>query len=181
MSVFEIGLAQVVVALVALQRLGELALSARNTRRLLSEGAVEVAPGHYPLIVAVHVGWLVAIGLAVPADRLPSTPLLAAFILLQAMRGWVISSLGRFWTTRIVTLPGAPLVRRGPYRFMRHPNYAIVVAEIALLPLAFAAVWIAVIFSVLNAAVLAIRIRAEARALRPRREASSIPGPASSI
>ena len=162
------SLFHIVLGLVVLQRLAELALAARNTRRLLAKGAVEVGRGHYPLIVALHAGWLAALALLVPADAPPLWPLLGLFLLLQAARIWVIASLGPYWTTRIITLPGAPLVRRGPYRWLRHPNYLVVVLEIAVLPLAFDAVGIAIVFSLLNAAMLWHRVRIESAALAAR-------------
>ena len=162
------SLFHVVLGLVVLQRLAELVLAARNTRRLLAKGAVEAGRGHYPLIVALHAAWLVALGLLVPADAPASWPLLGLFLALQAARIWVIASLGPYWTTRIITLPGAPLVRRGPYRWLRHPNYVVVALEIAVLPLAFGAIWIAIIFSLLNAAMLWHRIRVENAALAAR-------------
>ena len=149
------------VMLVALQRLAEMLYARANTRRLLAEGAVELGARHYPLIVALHCAWLAALLLFVPAETAPDWRLLGCYIALQPVRLWVISSLGRFWTTRIITLPGAPLVRRGPYRFMRHPNYLVVALEIALLPLAFGAWQIAAGFSLANAMLLAHRIRVE--------------------
>lgn len=157
-----------VVTLVAIQRLAELVLAARNTRRLIARGGREVGAGHYPLMVLLHGAWLVALVFSTPADRAPNWLLLTLYGLLQLARVWVIASLGEFWTTRIVTLDGAPLVRRGPYRFVRHPNYWIVVAEIALLPLAFGNWPVAVIFSVLNGLMLRHRIRVEQAALAPR-------------
>lgn len=153
-----------ILAFVTLQRLAELAIARRNTTRLLARGAFEVAPGHYPLIVAVHAGWLLSLWWIAPGREI-AWPLIAVFVLLQAGRLWVLASLGERWTTRIIILPGAPLVTGGPFRFVSHPNYAIVVAEIAVLPLAFGLWQVALIFSLLNAAVLAIRIRAENRAL----------------
>jgi len=163
-----VSLFHLVLGLVVLQRLAELALAQRNTRRLLAKGATEVGRRHYPLIVALHAGWLVALAIAVPADARVFWPLLGLFLALQAARIWIISSLGSYWTTRIITLPGAPLVRRGPYRWLRHPNYLVVALEIAVLPLAFGAVWIAIIFSVLNTALLWHRIRVEVAALAGR-------------
>ena len=156
------------VAAVGCVRLGELWLARRNTQALLAAGAVERGSGHYPLIVALHAGWLAAIVVLVPDSARVSWPLIGVFLALQALRIWVLASLGRFWTTRIITLPGAPLVRRGPYRFIRHPNYLLVAAEIAVLPLAFGAWEVALVFSVLNAAVLAWRIRLENEALAER-------------
>ena len=153
-----------ILALVTLQRLGELWLANRNTRRLLSRGAREHAPGHYPLIVAVHALWLATLwwfGLDRPLDIF----WLAMFVIVEIARIWVLASLGPRWTTRIIVLPEAPLVRRGPYRFVNHPNYLVVVAEIVVLPLVFGLWPVALIFSALNAAALAIRIRAENAAL----------------
>ena len=156
--------AAIILALVTLQRLAELVLARRNTRALLAQGAYEVAPGHYPLIVAVHALWLAALWWLAPG-RPVSWLLIGLFVLLQLGRLWVLGTLGRRWTTRIIILPGAPLVRRGPYRFVSHPNYVVVAAEIAVLPLAFGLWQLALVFSLLNAAVLAIRIGAENRAL----------------
>lgn len=157
-----------ILGLVTLQRLGELVLARRNTARLLARGAREVGAGHYPLIVALHAAWL--IGLWILLWRLSgvevSWPWLAVFIVLQGLRVWIIATLGPRWTTRIVVLPGAPPVSGGPYRFVSHPNYMVVAAELFVLPVAFGLVWYAIVFSVLNAAVLWIRIRAEAAALR---------------
>jgi methyltransferase len=165
----DFGWPQAIVLLVAVQRLGELALSARNMRRLIARGGVEVGAGHYPAMVAIHTGWLLALFFLVPADAPILWLPLAAFAVVQGFRVWVIATLGPYWTTRIVTLPGAPLVRSGPYRFLRHPNYVVVAAEILLLPLAFGAVAIAAVFTVLNAAILHTRIRAENAALAERR------------
>jgi methyltransferase len=155
--------------LVALQRLIELAHARRNTVRLRRLGAVETDAGTYPLFVLLHAGWLTSLAVFVPPATLPDWPLLGVFGVLQLARVWVIASLGGYWTTRIVTLPEAPLVRTGPYRYLRHPNYLLVVAEIAVLPLAFGAVAIAATFSALNLMLLARRIRIEERVLAPRR------------
>ncbi len=157
-------LSVLVLALVTLQRGAELVLARRNTRRLLARGAVEAAPGHYPLIVLMHGAWLA--GLWILAWDRPVQPLwLALFVVLQAGRAWVLLSLKDRWTTRIIVLPGEPLVRRGPYRFVSHPNYMVVAAEILVLPLSFGLLAYGLVFTVLNAAVLAIRLRAEGRAL----------------
>jgi methyltransferase len=157
-----------VVLLVVVARGIELIHAARNTRRLLADGGIESGRGHYPFIVVLHAAWLIALLLTVPAEAPPRWPWLFLFLLLQLARVWVLGSLGRYWTTRVVTLPGAPLVSRGPYRFLRHPNYLIVELEIISLPLGFGANWIALVFGLANAAVLAWRIRVEdtARALR---------------
>jgi methyltransferase len=156
------------IAVVALQRLLELALSRRNTARLLASGAHEVGASHYPLIVAVHVGWLAALWMTVPASAPISWPWFAAYLALECCRAWVMLTLGRFWTTRILHVPGAPLVRSGPYRVFRHPNYAVVCGEIAVLPLVFGQWPIALVFSILNAGALAWRIQVENAALAAR-------------
>ena len=161
-----------VLLLVALQRLAELVYARRNTRRLLAEGASEVGAAHYPLLVALHALWLLALAVTVPVDATANWALLGAFLGLQALRVWILMSLGRYWTTRIITLPQAPLVRRGPYRFLRHPNYLVVAGEILILPLAFGAWEIALGFSLANALLLAHRIRLENAVLAPRRAVS---------
>jgi len=158
-----------VVALIAAQRLAELAYAARNTRALLRAGAVEVGRNHYLLFVVLHSGLLISILWVVPFDYPARSALLILLVALQFARLWVICSLGRFWTTRIISLPSAPLVRRGPYRFLRHPNYLVVALEVAVLPLAFDAVTTAVVFSLANGALLWWRIREEEAVLAPRR------------
>jgi methyltransferase len=159
------SLPQWIVLAVLLQRLAELAYARANTRRLIAAGAVEVGAAHMPLIAAVHAGWLAAMFFLVPPTAPVSWPLLAVYALLQLGRLWVIAALRGRWTVRVVALPGETLVSTGPYRLCRHPNYVIVAAEIAVLPLAFGAWWIAALFSLLNAAVLAHRIRVEDAAL----------------
>ena len=132
------------------------------------QGAYEVAAGHYPLIVALHTAWLTGLWYLVvyrAADSV-SWVWLGVFVILQLLRVWVIATLGPRWTTRIIFLPGAPLVAVGPYRFVSHPNYWVVAAEILVLPLVFGLVWYGIAFSVLNTAVLWIRIRAEDAALK---------------
>jgi methyltransferase len=156
--------AVLILSLVTAQRLAELIVSRRHTRALLARGAYEVGAGHYPLIVAVHAAWLAALWWLAPG-RPVLWPLIGLFVLLQGARLWVLATLGERWTTRIIVLPGAPLVARGPFRLVRHPNYLVVIAEIALLPLAFGLWQVALIFSLLNAAVLTVRIRAEEKAL----------------
>ena len=154
----------VILALVTLQRLAELPWAEANRRRLIAAGGHEVAPGHYPLIVLVHAGWLVALWLLAPG-RPVNLVILLAFLLVEIGRIWVLATLGRRWTTRIIVVPGETLVARGPYRFVSHPNYVVVALEIAVLPLVFGLWQVALIFSLLNAAVLTIRIRAENQAL----------------
>jgi methyltransferase len=158
-----------VLVLVALARVAELLHARRNTRRLLAEGAVEIGRSHYPLIVGLHLAWFAALLVVIPAETPPRWPWLILFALLQVARLWVLATLGRYWTTRIIHLPTAPLVQRGPYRFLRHPNYLIVELEIVILPLAFGAWLLALIFGIANAAILAWRIRIEETALASRR------------
>ena len=159
----------VVLTAVAAQRLWELWLADRNTKRLLADGAVEVGAAHYPLFILLHASWLAAIAIVTPWTMVPNLWWLGLYLLLQLGRLWVISTLGRFWTTRIITLPAAPLVRSGPYRFVRHPNYVVASLEIAVLPLVFGQVWIALAWSLANALLVAWRIRIEDRALNERR------------
>lgn len=157
------------VALVAVQRLLELALSKRNERRARARGAVERGRGHYPFMVALHAGWLLSTlieGLLRGPDLPAYWPLaLAAFLIVQPLRYWAIHALGDSWNTRILVVPGAKLVRRGPYRYLKHPNYVVVVVEILSLPLIFGAWTTALVFSALNVALLYARIREEDRAL----------------
>jgi methyltransferase len=154
--------------LVALQRLIELTYARNNTARMRQLGAVEADARGYPLYVLLHVAWLTSLAIFVPAATPPEWPLMGVFVLLQLGRIWVIVSLGPYWTTRIITLPSAPLVRTGPYRYFRHPNYLLVIVEIAVLPLAFGAVTIAAIFSALNLMLIARRVWIEDRVLAPR-------------
>ena len=153
-----------ILLLVTAQRLGELVLARHNTTRLLAKGAIEIGRRHYPLVVALHAAWLTALWIW-GRDQDINVPALIGFAVMQGLRLWVLATLGERWTTRIIVLPGAPLVAAGPYRYLSHPNYAVVVGEIALLPLALHLPWLALLFTILNAAVLAIRIRVEARAL----------------
>jgi methyltransferase len=159
-----VSLASIILALVTLQRLGELVLARRNTRALLARGAIEIGAGHYPLIVLVHTAWLIALWVF-GRNQDVYLPALAVFVALQLVRVWVLATLGARWTTRIIVVPGEALITSGPYRYFAHPNYAVVVGEIALLPLALHLPLLALLFTVLNAAVLAIRIRAEVRTL----------------
>ena len=156
--------AALLLALVTAERLGELWLARRNTTALIAGGAVEHAPGHYPLIVLLHTAWLAGLWLLAWSSPINNF-WLAVFVLLQVLRVWVLATLGPRWTTRIIVLPGAPLVARGPYKWLSHPNYVVVIGEIAVLPLALGLPWYALAFSLANAAVLTIRIRAENAAL----------------
>lgn len=162
-------IAWLIIAAIAIQRLGEVVWAQRNARRLLARGAVEVGARHYPLIVALHVAWLGAMAAFLPKAALIHLVPFAIFLALETGRAWVLIALGSYFTTRIITLPGATLVRTGPYRFVRHPNYLVVVGEILVLPLVFGEVRVAIVFSALNAVLLFWRIRTEDAALAPRR------------
>jgi methyltransferase len=157
------------VSLVAIQRLLELRLSRRHERILRVRGAVERGRGHYPLMVGLHVLWLISTLLEglLRGPELPAYwPIpLALFLLVQPLRYWAIFSLGENWNTRILVVPGAKLVAHGPYRYFPHPNYVVVAVEIATFPLIFGAWVTALFFSILNAGLLSVRIREENRAL----------------
>ena len=165
--------AVILLTFVTAERLAELWLAQRNTAALKARGAYEVAREHYPLIVALHALWLASLWAAGWAQPL-HIGWLAAFLVLQVLRVWILATLGPRWTTRIIVLPGAPLVTTGPYRFLSHPNYLVVVGEIAVLPLCLGLPWYALIFSAANAAVLAIRIRAENAALAGSRHVANV-------
>ena len=165
-QVFYLGL----ILLVAFQRLTELRLSQRNERLARAAGAVEHGAGHYPVMVAIHTLFLISCVAEVFLLDRPFAPRAGGAMLLllglaTALRYWAISSLGERWTTRVLVRPGVQLVRTGPYRFLRHPNYLAVVLEIAALPLVHGAWLTAVVFSLANAALLTVRIRAENAAL----------------
>jgi methyltransferase len=151
-------------AFVTLQRLVELPIARANTRRLLAAGGHEVGASHYPLIVALHAAWLIALWWLAPGRPI-SIPFLLLFLAIEAGRVWVLRTLGARWTTRIIVVPGERLVAAGPYRYVSHPNYLVVIGEIAVLPLVFGLLEVAIIFSLLNAAILTVRIRSENRAL----------------
>lgn len=155
-------------AFVTAQRLTELVMARRNTRALLAQGAIETGASHYPVMVLLHGSWLLGLwwfgfGAAV------IWPLVVLYGLLQMFRLWILLTLGRRWTTRILTVPGEQLVAKGPYRFMRHPNYVLVALEMPLLPLALGLNGFALLFGILNLAMLAWRIHVENAALRPSR------------
>jgi methyltransferase len=151
-------------AFVTLQRLVELPIAHANKKRLLEAGGYEVGARHYPLLVAVHAAWLATLWWLAPGQPL-HLPFFTLFVLIELGRIWVLRTLGRRWTTRIIVVPGQKLVAGGPYRFVNHPNYLVVIGEIAVLPLVFGLWQVAVIFSLLNAAALTVRIKAENAAL----------------
>lgn len=149
--------------LVILQRLSELWIAKRNTARLLERGAIEHGVGHYPYMVGMHTCWVLALvifGINQPLNVF----WLLIFILLQGIRIWILSTLGERWTTRIIVID-EPLVLGGPFRYFRHPNYMLVIAEIIVTPMVLGLWWVALVFTVLNAAMLYVRIGAEERAL----------------
>ena len=161
----------VLVALVALERLAELVVSTRNAAWSFERGGVESGRGHYPVMVALHSGLLVAMLVEAWVRRPDVGPLLAwsmlALVLAsQALRWWCIATLGRRWNTRVIIVPGLAPVASGPYRLLPHPNYVAVVVEGVALPLVHAAWLTALVFTLANAALLAVRIRVEDAALR---------------
>lgn len=161
----------VLVALVAAERLVELRIAERNRKSLLARGGVEVGAGHYPFMVALHTAFLVSCLAEVWLAERPFHPRLAGVmvaILLAAagLRFWVIHSLGDRWTTRVICLPAEPLVTKGPYRWLRHPNYLAVVLEIIALPMVHTAWVTALVFGLANAALLRVRVGVEEEGLR---------------
>jgi methyltransferase len=168
--VMTLGRYLLLLALLAGERAVELAVSTRNARRLRARGAVEAGRGHYPVMVAFHVAFLAAC--AAEALAFPAPPPLAAALVgvagalaAQGLRWWAVATLGERWSTRVLVPPGAPPVTGGPYRFARHPNYLAVATEVACVPLAFGSWRTALLFSAGNALLLAVRVRAEERAL----------------
>ena len=168
-----IGLPQAAAVLVLLQRGVEELYSARNTRALLARGAVEAGADYYPVVATTHLAWIASLFFLIPPAAAASIPLLAAYLILQVARYWIIGTLGPYWTHRIVTLEDAPIVRRGPYKLIRHPNYAVTIAETFLLPAVFGAWALAFIMTAVWSAVLAYKIRLEDEALSTRRQTPS--------
>jgi methyltransferase len=163
--------AQILFAYVVTQRVAELAYANANTRRLLAEGGREYGAKHYPLFIVLHGGWLISIALFAKPTAIPDMLLLNIFVASQTFRFWTLASIGRWWTTRIISAPHFPTIRQGPYRYIKHPNYALVVVEIALLPLLLGSLSAAICYSVLNAALLFWRLKVENSVLRERRGA----------
>ena len=163
-----------ILALVTLQRLVELSIARRNTKRLLANGGVEVSSGHYPLIVLFHAVWMAGLWYSVWGQTV-NWPWAFAYLVLQAARGWIIAALGNRWTTRIIVVPGETLSKAGPYKYFRHPNYTIVAAEIIILPLVFSLWWFAIIFGCINLGLLFWRIKEEDSALKALREENQLP------
>ena len=152
---------------ILVQRLSELLIAKRNTARLVARGAYEVGAGHYPVMVAMHSAWILCL-VVFGYDETVSLSWLAVFAVLQILRVWILGSLGSRWTTRIIILE-EPLVVRGPFKYVSHPNYMLVVAEIIVAPMVLGLVWVAAVFTVLNALMLWVRIGVEHKALAPLR------------
>jgi methyltransferase len=169
MGMEALGPAQIAALLVLAQRGLEELHSQRNTRRLLAEGGVEAGRDYYPVVATIHLAWIAAVFFLIPPSAEIVWPLLAAYLVLQVARYWVIGTLGRYWTHRIITLPQAPIVKAGPYGLVRHPNYAVVLLETLLLPWVFGAFWLGVIMAAINGAMLYYKIVLEDAALAGRR------------
>jgi methyltransferase len=157
-------------ALLGLERLVELRISRRHARWALARGGVEVGQRHFRVMKLLHGAFLAACAaevvlLARPFVPALGWPMLGLALAAQALRYWAIASLGRRWNVRVIVVPGAPAVTRGPYRWLRHPNYLAVALEGVAVPLVHSAWWTALGFSLANAALLAVRIRCEERAL----------------
>jgi methyltransferase len=160
--------ATIMLLLVTIQRLSELVIAQRNTAALKARGAFEHGANHYPVMVLLHASWLAGLWWY-GSNAIVIWPLMALYFLLQGFRIWILASIGRRWTTRILSVPGETLVARGPYRFMKHPNYALVLLEVPLLPLALGLNWFAALYGALNIAMLAWRISVEEAALKASR------------
>ncbi|MDX1807139.1 MAG: isoprenylcysteine carboxylmethyltransferase family protein [Paenisporosarcina sp.] len=159
-----------VVGFVIFQRIIELLIARNNEKWIRSQGGYEVGAKHYPYMVAIHIGFFISLIIEFVTFKEGVSrfwlPLFVLFISLQLMRVWVISSLGRYWNTKILVLPGANVVKKGPFHFIRHPNYVVVTCEIIVIPLMFGAYFTAVVFSILNIIILSVRIPKEEAALR---------------
>lgn len=155
------------------QRLAELVYANRNTARLLSEGGIEHGADHYQYFIFLHSAWLAVLFLVVDPLRPVHPAMLALFVGTQILRVWTLVSIGRWWTTRIISAPHFDRVKRGPYKFLSHPNYLVVVLEIAIVPLMFGLPWVALVFSILNAILLRHRIGIENRVLTERHDSAA--------
>lgn len=167
-----VGVAQIAVVLLLIQRALEELHARRNGRRLLAQGGYEIGAAFYPVVVVSHLGWIAALFVLIPADAPVDWRLIMVYLALQAPRYWVIATLGPYWTTKIINLDSAPAVTAGPFRFCRHPNYLVLMLETLVLPLAFGAWQLALAFGVITALVLGYKIRLEDRALAGRRGGS---------
>lgn len=156
------------VSFVILLRIAELYVARRNEKWMLQNGAVEYGKKHYPFIIALHSLFFVSLIIEYSMQQTPSFSLifLLIYLLLIAFKVWIIASLGKFWNTKIFRIQNYPLINKGPYKYIKHPNYIIVIAEIALIPLIFQLYYTALIFTLLNAIMLSVRIKEENLALR---------------
>jgi methyltransferase len=157
------------IAFIILQRLTELAIARKNEKWMKSHGALEFGSGHYPAMVMIHSAFILSMFAEVVFFHRELSAywpvLLVLFVLTQLMRIWALMSLGPYWNTKIIVLPSAKIVKKGPYRFIKHPNYVIVALELIIIPLMFNAYWTAAIFTILNIVILSVRIPAEEKAL----------------
>ena len=169
MTAEAMGPAQIAALLVLVQRGIEELYSRRNTQALLAQGAVEAGRDYYPVVAVAHLAWIASIFFLIPAGAPVIWPLLVLYLALQIVRYWVIGTLGRYWTHRIITLDEAPVVKSGPYRWLKHPNYAVTLAETLLLPSVFGAFALGVIMTAVWAAVIRYKIELEDAALAERR------------
>jgi methyltransferase len=160
----------VILSVVIVQRLLELTIASRNEKWMKEKGAIEFGKGHYPWMVLMHIAFFVSLIAEVLIFKRGLSPLwplfLLVFLLAQAGRIWALASLGKYWNTKIIVLPGAEVVQKGPYRFIRHPNYLIVALELLTLPLIFQAYYTAILFMSLNFMMMSVRIPAEEAALK---------------
>ena len=170
-----IGAPQLAALLVLAQRGLEELYSSRNTRRLMASGATEMGRTYYPVVAATHLACIAGLFFLIPPTAPIVWPLIAYYVTLQIVRYWVIASLGPFWTHRIITLPGAPIARSGPYRYLSHPNYAVTIVETFVLPLAFGALALACIMTALWWVVLSVKIKLENEALADRGHLQATP------
>jgi methyltransferase len=160
-----------ILSLVTLQRLIELVIAQRNTSRLIARGGFEIGSGRYGFVLVLQIAWLLGLWyLALYQQPAVSLPWIYAYVLLEAARGWIVAGLGSSWTTRLIVVPGEKLPDEGFQSWIRHANYLVVAAEIVILPMALGYWWYAILFGVLNLALLAWRVRSEEAALRPLRE-----------
>lgn len=157
-----------VLAYLIVQRLGELVYAASNTRRLLSQGAREFGADHYHYFILLHGSWILLMVMLARPDHALNPFLLSAFFLSQILRLWTLASIGKWWTTRIISAPHFPRVKKGPYKFLSHPNYTVVIIEVAIVPMLLGLWWVAILFSVLNAILLRHRIGIENQVLTER-------------
>lgn len=156
------------ISFVILLRIGELILSKKNEKWLLQNDAIEYGQKHYPFIVALHVLFFLSLIIEYSTQQTPTYNLffLVLYFFIIAFKSWIILSLGKFWNTKIYRVPNVPLIKKGPYKYFKHPNYVFVIAEIAVIPLTFHLYYTAIIFTLLNLIVLSVRIKEENKALQ---------------